>query len=314
MAGLIVTDDRGLWQLSGCDHRWITDVVASTNPAASSTTATTAEAATTSSYRPPSCHWHQRRRAGWSGTDRYQIRRSGESYDLEGLAALLTDEFVFNEPRTVNASKEAYLAIMEPYIANPDWDSGQVDLRFLVGGDEYLEAYQTWGFGGATEESPLVEVDLIVVRDGEITSIVSMYGVDMFRQFGGIILTELMDAYVTGWSSGDPGQVEALYAETAVRVEALYGVELEGSTEIARYATGFFQRHGDAVLRIVEPFVFGRGGDTWDPNVGAVFSLVDAAGCSVEFAVLLEGDASGAVTSERVYYNLDTIQACDWQR
>jgi hypothetical protein len=237
-----------------------------------------------------------------------------EAKDPEGLANFLADGFVFNEPRTVNASREEFLAIMEPFIANPDFDGGQVDLRLLVGGDEYLEAYQTWGFAGATEESPLVEVDLFVVRDDKITSIVSMYGADTFRLWGGTILTELMDAYVQAWSSGDPAQVEALYAATAVRVEALYGVELEGITEIARYATGFFQRHGDAALTIIEPFVFGRGDDTWEPNVGAVFRLVDAAGCSVEFAVLLEGDASGAVTSEQVYYNLDTIQTCDWQR
>jgi ketosteroid isomerase-like protein len=237
-----------------------------------------------------------------------------ESNDLEALAALLADEFVFNEPRTVNLSKEEFLDFMEPYITDLDWDSGQVNLRLLVGSDEVLSAYQTWGFGGATEESPLVEVDLFVVRDGKMTSIVSMYGADMFQRWGGIIPIALMDAYVAAWSSGDPAQVEALYAETAVRVEALYGVELQGSTEIARYATGFFQRHGDAALTIIEPFVFGRGDDTWEPNIGAVFSLVDPAGCSVEFAVLLEGNASGAITSERVYYNLNTIQTCDWQR
>jgi ketosteroid isomerase-like protein len=237
-----------------------------------------------------------------------------ESNDLEALAALLADEFVFNEPRTVNLSKEEFLDFMEPYITDLDWDSGEVNLRLLVGSDEVLSAYQTWGFGGATEESPLVEVDLFVVRDGKMTSIVSMYGADMFQRWGGIIPIALMDAYVAAWLSGDPAQVEALYAETAVRVEALYGVELQGSTEIARYATGFFQRHGDSALTVIEPFVFGRGDDTWEPNVGAVFSLVNAAGCSVEFAVLLEGDASGAVTSERVYYNLNTIQTCDWQR
>jgi ketosteroid isomerase-like protein len=237
-----------------------------------------------------------------------------ESNNLEALAATLADEFVFNEPLTVNAFKEEYLAKMEPFITNPNWDSGEVNLRFLVGSDEFIQSYQTWGFGGATEESPLVEVDLFVVRNGKITSIVSMYGADILQRYGEPVPIELMDAYVAAWSSGDPAQVEALYAETAVRGEALYGVELQGSTEIARYATGFFQRHGDAVLTIIEPFVFGRGDDTWEPNIGAVFSLVNAAGCSVEFAVLLEGDASGAITSERVYYNLNTIQTCDWQR
>lgn len=237
-----------------------------------------------------------------------------ESNNLEALAATLADEFVFNEPLTVNAFKQEYLAKMEPFITRPDWDSGEVNLRFLVGSDDFIQSYETWGFGGATEESPLVEVDLFVVRDGKITSIVSMYGADILQRYGEPVPIELMDAYVAAWSSGDPAQVEALYAETAVRGEALYGVELQGNTEIARYATGFFQRHGGAALTIIEPFVFGRGDDTWEPNVGAVFSLVNAAGCSVEFAVLLEGDASGAITSEQVYYNLNTIQTCDWQR
>ena len=311
--------------LSGCgdDDAESTTTQATTTQATTTTTATTTQVATTTEASTTSSDQAVEivsltaaaiERAAEVERVVREYDAAWESNDLEALAAILADEFVFNEPLTVNAFKQEYLAKMEPFITDPDWDSGEVNVRFLVGSDEFIQSYQTWGFGGATEESPLVEVDLIVVRDGKMTSIVSMYGADILQRYGEPVPIELMDAYVAAWSSGDPAQVEALYAETAVRAEALYGVELQGSTEIARYATGFFQRHGDAALMIIEPFVFGRGDDTWEPNIGAVFSLVNAAGCSVEFAVLLEGDASGAITSERVYYNLNTIQTCDWQR
>lgn len=79
---------------------------------------------------------------------------------------------------------------------------------YFPGSDDLLEVYQTAEFGGATEDSPLVEVDLFTVRDGKITSLRSMYGVDTLGKFGKLLPTESISAYAAAWSSGDAKQVE----------------------------------------------------------------------------------------------------------
>lgn len=241
-----------------------------------------------------------------------QYAAAWDAQDLAGLAATLADDFVFNEPGKVNLSKAEYLDFMEPFVSQ-EIEHGVTDFRVLLGGNDLLESHLDWGFGGATEENPLVEVDMLTIRDGGITSIRSLYGAEVFERYGRAVPTELAYTYLAAWSSGDAAQVEALYAETALRSEPLYETEQEGRARIGRYAAAFFQQHAGYQLSIVEPYVFSDG-DLADPNIGVLLSLVDGSGCAVEYAVLLEGDDSGAITSERVYYDLDSIQACEWQR
>lgn len=238
---------------------------------------------------------------------------ASDAHDLAGSAALLDEEFVFNEPETTNMSKEDFIEMMGPFVASED--VGVADVRYFAGGDEVVESHLVWGFGGATREAPIVEVDLFTVRNGLITSLRSLYGPPDFTRRNGLVLpTEVLDAYVEAWSSSDPATIESLYAETANRSESLYGVDLHGPEEISRSAASFHQRHPDASLSIVEPYVFGHHDRGPAPTIGAVFSLIDAAGCSVRYVVLLDSDDSGAITSERVYYDLETVQTCDWQR
>lgn len=233
-----------------------------------------------------------------------------ETSDPEALAATLDDGFVFNEPSTTNMPKDRFVEFMTPFMT-PDVTS--TDLRVFSGGDDVVELYLVSGLGGADENAPVVEVDLLTTAAGKITSLRSMYGADILRSGGLSIPTELISDYEEAWSSGDPGKVEALYAESAVRSEPLYGVELQGSTEIGRYATAFYQRHPGATLSIVEPYVFGDGANDLTPTFGTLFSLVDSAGCEIQYVVLLEKDDSDAITRERVYHGLDTVQTCDWQ-
>ena len=46
----------------------------------------------------------------------------------------------------------------------------------------------------------MVEVDLFTLRDGKITSLRSMYGVDTLGQYGKLPPTELISAYAAAWS------------------------------------------------------------------------------------------------------------------
>jgi ketosteroid isomerase-like protein len=241
-----------------------------------------------------------------------QYAAAWDAQDLAALAATLADDFVFNEPGKVNLPKAEYLDFMEPFV-NLEIEHGATDFRFLVGGDDLIEPHLAWGFGGATEENPLVEVEVLTIQDGKITSIRSLYGAEVLERHGRAVPTELAYSYLAAWSSGDAAQVEALYPETARRSEPLYDTELEGREPIGRYAATFFQRHAGDELSLVEPYIFSDG-DPAHPNIGVLLSLIDPSGCTVEYGVLLEGDDTGAVASERVYYNLDSIQACDWQR
>lgn len=241
-----------------------------------------------------------------------QYAAAWDAQDLAALAATLADDFVFNEPGKVNLSKAEYLDFMEPFV-DLEIEHGATDFRFLVGGDDLIEPHLAWGFGGATEENPLVEVEVLTIRDGEITSVQSLCGAEVLERYGRAVPTELAYSYLAAWSSGDVALVEALYAETAVRSEPLYDTEQEGSARIGRYAATFFQQHAGLELSIIEPYIFSDG-DPVHPNIGLLLRLIEASGCAVEYGVLLESDSPGAITSERVYYNLDSIQACDWQR
>jgi ketosteroid isomerase-like protein len=229
--------------------------------------------------------------------------------DAESIATVLDDDrFVFNEPGSTNLDKDEFMSLMDPFIGNTSVDS--TDLRYFVGDDEVIQVQQAWGFGGGTSETnPVVEVDVFTVGDGAIISIRSMYGAEFVAEHAGIEgAEEAVAAYESAWSSGDVSQVAGLYADDAVRSQPLYGIDAQGADEIARAASEHFVRHPDTVMRVVEPYVFSSA-DTLAPTYGAVFVLENGSACEV--LVLLEPDASGAITNERVYFDAETLGSCD---
>lgn len=232
-----------------------------------------------------------------------------DEHELEAFAEYLSDEqFLFEEPGNRKDSKAAFVAFMEPFLMNAEGVGG-TDFRFHVGSDQLIETYLAWGFGGATEDDPLVEADLFTVRGDKITAIRSMYGADLLRQYLGVDPTDTIERYVAAWSSGDSAQVKTLYAQGATRSESLYGLELRGRSEIADFARGFFERHPGVASTLIDPYIFG---DT--TMAGATFTLSEDASCGIEYTVLLESDPSGAITNERLYHDVQLIQECGWQR
>jgi hypothetical protein len=61
-------------------------------------------------------------------------------------------------------------------------------------------------------------------------------------------------------------------------------------------------------MRVVEPYVFSSA-DKLAQTYGAVFVLENGSACVV--LVLLEPDASGAITNERVDFDAETLGSCD---
>ncbi len=229
--------------------------------------------------------------------------------DASSIAAVLDDDsFVFNEPGNPNLDEDGFMTLMEPFIGNPSVEA--IDHRYFVGDDEVIQVQQAWGFGGGTsEENPVVEVDVFTVRDGAIVSIRSMYGAEFITRWAGVEgAEEAVAAYESAWSSGDVSEVEGLYADDAVRSQPLYGIDSQGVDEIAQTASGFFARHPDTLMRVVEPYVFSSA-DTLAQTYGAMFSLDHDSTCKV--LVLLEPDEAGEITNERVYFDTETLGSCD---
>jgi ketosteroid isomerase-like protein len=231
-----------------------------------------------------------------------------EAHDPDALGALLADDgFVFSEPGRELTSKQRFLEFMTPYVESTA--IGGTEPRIFVGSHAVVEAYEAWGFGGATETAPVVEVDLLTLQGDRIGAIQALYGTGFLAATGLEDATSLLRTYEAAWSATDPFAVEDLYAETAVRSEPLFGVELRGRTEIGRYAAGFHLRHPGSARSIVEPYLFGDGDDV----SGAVFRLI-ADGCEAQHVVLLETDDDGSITRERIYYDPGAIMECGWRR
>jgi ketosteroid isomerase-like protein len=228
--------------------------------------------------------------------------------DLEAFAAYLADDdFEFVEPGSHIRSKQIFVDFMRPSF-HPGV-SGGIDRRVHVGSGEAVESYLGWGFGPVTEENPVVEADLFTIEDGLITSIHSMYDPALSRFVYGVDPTDLLTAYASAWSSGDPDALPPLYAPDVVRAEGLFGVELRGVDAITRHAGAFFARHPGATWTIVEPYVFTSG-----LLSGAVFNFAEPRGCDLQMTVLVEMDDAGLIASERIYHDVPAIRACGWQR
>lgn len=229
-------------------------------------------------------------------------------HDLEAFSDYIAGEgFVFLDMGHRLDSKAAFIDFMKPFLTDPE-HIGAIDNRFHLGEGELVESYRTWGFAESNEDDPLVEVDLFEVADGTITSIRSMYGLDLVKQYIGVDWTETADRYVAAWTSGDIAQIESLYTDATVREEPLFGERLEGGAAIAAQAIDLLDRH-QAPPELVEPYVFAD-----DRMIGAVFALTDDAGCRIEYTALAEPDAAGTITSERVFYDVGLIQECGWKR
>lgn len=248
------------------------------------------------------------------GTAVEQVARRYEAawaaHDLDAISPLLAEGLHFREPGREISSKERFLSFMAPYVADPD--VGSTEPRFFVGVDEVLVVYETWGFAGITPASPVVEADLLRVREARITAIDAMYGATFLEMTGLTVPTELIDAHRAAWT-GDPALIEDLYVPEATRSESLYAVDQQGREAIADFGEAWSGRHPEVALTIEEPFVFGNGSES-APVVGALLRLTDEQGCEVPLAVLLDGDGRGQVAGERVLYDLRAIVDCDWRR
>lgn len=230
-------------------------------------------------------------------------------HDLDAIAALLADEASVTAPGRDALTTDEFLSEAGQLVGDPT--VGRAGPSIYVGVDQALVAYEAWGIAGGTRDDPAARVDVLTTSDGAIARIEPLDRIDAVAHpdewAAGIV-----DAYRRAWSSGDADAVRRLYGPDAVRSEPLYFVDYTGQDAIADLATRWFDRHPDTVLTVVEPFVFGDGDER--QTVAALFTLTDSSGCEIPVATRLDVDGTGAITGERVFYDLRAIQSCGWRR
>ena len=128
---------------------------------------------------------------------------------------------------------------------------------------------------------------------------------------------KLTSAYANAWSSGDQAAIDRLYAPGAVREDMVFGDRQEGRDEVTAFASRFRQWYPGARFTVTRPYGVGTPVTPGRPVVAAELEIgtaaADGSPCTVKGVVFLE-TKNGLIASERVYYDADSLIACDWAK
>ncbi len=229
-------------------------------------------------------------------------QQAWDSRDLDAIRGLYTEDIVHHDDRfsthregidDVMGIADAMFTYQTPevrFAASPEFGRG------FIGGEGGIMVWEAYDALGYTKESPLVEVDRLTVRDGLIAYWELLYETRNPH--------DVITAYATAWTSGDPVQVAAVYEPSAVREDAILGSLAEGVEALKATAAGFFADHPGATWELL--LSFGAGN-----THGGLFAITDDSGCPVRTAVLARID-SGRIVGEEIYYEATSLLACDW--
>lgn len=183
----------------------------------------------------------------------------------------------------------------------------------FTGRNDALDIWEIFGILTWTSDNPIIEYDLLEVRDGKVSSWRLYYDPDTRPFFTRSLeqddlTNQILDNYTAAWSSGDSSAVGGLYATTAVREDTIFDERIESSEAIEAYAADWFGWYPSGTFELVASITERT---TTDPIIGGVFTFRDGNACEVRLAILL--DTSGPnITRERVYYDADTLLTCGW--
>jgi uncharacterized protein (TIGR02246 family) len=165
----------------------------------------------------------------------------------------------------------------------------------------------TMGSTVFTESEPLVEVDLLEVEDGRLSSNTLFYSEgSISRVFGEEPVFTLVARYLDAWNSGDAAGVADLYADDATRHDGLAQIDAVGRGAIEAEADRWHEGRPQATWEAVVPFAQ-FGGD----RAGVVFNVVDE-GCPVTMAVVWDVSVGGEISREIVHYDPASLRQCNW--
>jgi ketosteroid isomerase-like protein len=185
------------------------------------------------------------------------------------------------------------------------------------------------GVDKPVEEHPLRELDLVQFQDNLVTDYTIMYSKQTQEMIeAGCFavdkcpeLQEIVDRYLAAWSSGDEGQVAALYTEEAVFSDSLLGMGTVGSGAIADLASQRFGQIGDITLEEMGLYAQTNGPDApagEQPEMGRIVgvgihyrwnAVVDDESSEVESLTAFYLNEQGLITREEVFHDPDSFLA-----
>lgn len=194
-----------------------------------------------------------------------------------------------------------------------DW--GMKAGRTYVSATDCLGIWENWNVMGFTEEDPGREFDLVDIEGNQI----SYWRLFYDENFGfSPINNDLLEGFGVAWSSGDPEEVEGLYALDAVLDDSLFGITPTGRDEIGHYAAGYFKDHPYSTWELI--YTFSESGDEAQPDLlpshGGIYQITSkprfGKACSVQTAVILTPDQEGLITSQKTLYSAEDLIDCGW--
>lgn len=186
-----------------------------------------------------------------------------------------------------------------------------------ISGTDCVGTWLLWGAKGLTEEDPRREFDLIEIRDGKISFWRLFYG-EKFDYAP--IDMELLNQFAEVWSADKSMNPVEIYAEDAILMDSLFGVEAQGLEEIKSHAEGFNKTYSVTEWELLIPFSEGIDSDNAPPNFipshGGVYQITstDRRGniCQVDAIVLLTPNQEGKISQQLVFYRADSLIECGW--
>ncbi len=184
-----------------------------------------------------------------------------------------------------------------------------------ISASDCLGTWVNWGVMGFTEDDPGREFDLVDIQGNKISYWRLFY--DENFNFAPINTT-LLENYAAAWSSGDPQEVEGLYAPDAVLNDSLFGITPAGRDEIGHYAAGYFKDHPHPTWELI--YTFSESDDEAQldllPSHGGIYQITSkplfGKACSVQVGVLLTPDPDGLIVSQVTLYSADDLIECGW--
>ena len=180
-----------------------------------------------------------------------------------------------------------------------------------------------------SEHPPVHELDLIRFQDGLVKSFSIMFskGTLEMTGFGCFAveecpeLQEIVDKYLSAWSSGDDEQVADLYSEEAVFSDSIRGMAAVGPEAIANLAEQRFGSIRDIKLEEIGLYTQTNGPHApidEQPEKGGIigvgihyrwYTIVEGASIEIESLTTFNLDSQGLITGEEVFHDADSLVA-----
>lgn len=237
--------------------------------------------------------------SGLSTTDISQadadVRAFAESYygaqpNADEVAPQVADDATFYDPTDgdwITGKSSIWQLMMTISGAFPDLAYRVTDVFVSADGALYqLEADGLWPPWVATPPNhpPVHEIQAVHLADGLLSSTelafpvseMEMFPLGCFRDQGcSDQYQQLVNGYISAWSSGDAAQIAALYRDDAVFTDSLLGLSAQGAHQIGQLAQTRFGAEGQVNLEVVDKYAqtYGYGvAYSKHPYVGAVIA------------------------------------------